>query len=182
MKVAILTSNSGVEHSELVSPRAAMLDVGWDVDHLAPEAGDVQTMTGDVNEEAVVQADRAVRAAAIEDYDGLVIPGGTTNADHLRLDEDAVAFVRDFAVAGRPMAVICHGPWMLVEADVLDGRTVTSYPSLRTDITNARGSWVDEEVVHCTNGPGAFITSRRPDDLDAFNQTLLKVFPERSTA
>lgn len=178
MKVAILTSNSGVEHSELVSPREAVQARGWDIEHVAPERGDVQTMTKDVNEEAVVQADRALADVSADDYDALIIPGGTTNADSLRMDTDAVALVKAFSNAGKPIASICHGPWMLVEADVLDGRTLTSYPSLRTDIVNAGASWVDEEVFHCQNGAGALITSRRPGDLDAFNRTLIQVFAE----
>ena len=110
------------------------------------------------------------------EYDGLVLPGGVANPDQLRMDASAVAFARSFADAGRPIAVICHGPWTLVEAGVLAGRTLTSWPSLRTDITNAGGTWIDDQVVVCTHGPGPIVSSRKPDDLPAFTARLVDVF------
>jgi len=116
------------------------------------------------------------REAAADTFDGLVLPGGVANPDLLRTDEDAVSFVRDFFGLGRPVAAICHAPWTLVEADVVSGRTLTSWPSLRTDIRNAGGTWVDEEVSVCGHGPNTLVTSRRPDDLKAFCAAFLTEF------
>ncbi|MGJ9423016.1 type 1 glutamine amidotransferase domain-containing protein [Aeromicrobium sp. CF3.5] len=176
MKIAIITSNTGVEKAELEAPTAAITDAGWEVEHLAPEVGDVQTMVADVDKDAVHQATRSIAEASVSDYDGLVIPGGTVNADHLRLDDDALALITAFVDAGKPIAAICHAPWVLVEAGVLPGKTLTSFPSLRTDITNAKGSWVDEEVKHCPANDWDLITSRTPDDLEAFTSTFVEVF------
>ncbi len=175
-KIAFLAANSGVEEPELEKPWGALGALGADTVLLAPERGKVQAMTGDVNEAGVFQADLAVAEATVGDYDGLVLPGGTTNADSLRLDVDAVALVRAFVQAGKPVAAICHAPWTLVEAGVLQGKTLTSYPSLRTDITNAGGTWVDEEVHSCPAGGWTLVTSRTPDDLPAFNQELEQLF------
>ena len=176
MKIAIITSNTGVEKAELESPIAAITDAGWDFDHLATESGDVQTMVADVDKDEVHQASGTISGAKVADYDGLVIPGGTVNADHLRVDDDAVALIKAFVEAGKPIAAICHGPWALVEAGVLPGKTLTSFPSLRTDITNAGGSWVDETVKHCPANDWDLITSRNPDDLDAFTAKIVEVF------
>jgi protease I len=118
--------------------------------------------------------DVTVADAAVDDYDGLVLPGGVANPDALRLDADAVQFVRDVFAAGKPVGAICHAPWVLVEAEVLDGRTVTSWPSLATDIRNAGGTWVDEEVVV----DGGLVTSRNPDDLPAFNSGIVEQFAQ----
>ncbi len=175
-KIAILTSNTGVEKVELESPLRALSEQGWDVDHLAPEAGDVQTMNHDVDKDVVHQAGKAVADVSPDDYDGLIIPGGTVNADKLRADEGAVSFIKRFAQAKKPIAAICHGPWALVEAGLLPGKTLTSYPSLRTDITNAGGTWVDQEVMHCPTEGWDLVTSRNPGDLDAFNAKLIEVF------
>lgn len=175
MRIAVLTSNTGVERVELESPLQAISAQGWSVDHLAPEAGDVQTMNHDVDKDAVHQADKAVADVSLDDYDGLIIPGGTVNADTLRTDEDAVGFIKRFAQARKPIAAICHAPWSLVEAGLLPGKTLTSYPSLRTDITNAGGAWVDQEVMHCSAEGWDLITSRNPGDLDAFNAKLIEV-------
>ncbi len=179
MKIAILTSNTGVEKAELESPYDAVKQQGWSIDHLAIEAGDVQTMTGDVDKDTVHQADRAVRDASADDYDALILPGGTVNADKLRVDADARAFVRAIVSASKPVAAICHAPWTLVEAGLLPGKTLTSYPSLRTDIVNAGASWVDQEVMHCTEKGWDLVTSRSPDDLDAFNAKLAEVVSAR---
>ena len=179
MKIAILTSNTGVEKAELESPYDAVKQEGWSIDHLAPEAGDVQTMTNDVDKDAVHQADAAVGDVSADDYDALILPGGTVNADTLRQDDDALQFIRDIAGAGKPIAAICHAPWTLVEGGLLPGKTLTSYPSLRTDITNAGGSWVDEEVQHCTAEGWDLVTSRTPDDLDAFKDKIIQIVGAR---
>lgn len=179
MKVAILTSNSGVEKSELESPHQAASAQGWTVDHVALKAGPVQTMTHDVDKDAVHQAGLAVADVSPDDYDGLIIPGGTVNADNLRADEGAVDFITRYAQAKKPIAVICHGPWSLVEAGILSGKTLTSYPSLRTDITNAGGTWVDQEVMHCPAEGWDLVTSRNTGDLEAFNAKLIEVFTSR---
>ncbi len=179
MKIAILTSNTGVEKAELESPYDAVKQQGWSVDHLAPEVGDVQTMTGDVDKDTVHQSDAAVGDASAEDYDALILPGGTVNADTLRQDEDARSFLRAMVSAGKPVAAICHAPWMLVEAGLLPGKTLTSYPSLRTDIVNAGGSWVDKEVMHCAEKGWDLVTSRNPDDLEAFNAKIIEIVGSR---
>ncbi len=179
MKIAILTSNTGVEKAELESPYDAVKQQGWSVDHLALEAGDVQTMTGDVDKDTVHQADAPIGDASADDYDALIIPGGTVNADTLRQDEDALSFLRAMVSAGKPIAAICHAPWTLVEAGLLPGKTLTSYPSLRTDIVNAGGSWVDKEVMHCTEKGWDLVTSRNPDDLEAFNAKVIEVVSPR---
>lgn len=176
MKIAILTSNAGVEHSELADPRQTVLDQGWELDLLASEAGEVKTVTGDTDPTDTFTADLAVADADADAYDALILPGGTINADTLRLDEDAMAFVKAFTEAGKPVAAICHGPWALVQTDVLKGKTLTSYPSLRVDITNAGGTWVDEEVQVCHANGFDLVTSRNPDDLDAFTSTFVEVF------
>lgn len=131
-------------------------------------------MKSDVNEAGTYEVDAVVGDVSVEDFDALILPGGTTNPDHLRQDESAVGFVRDFVNSGRPVGVICHGPWTLVEADVVRGRTLTSYPSVRTDIRNAGGNVVDEEVV-VDNG---LVSSRNPDDLPAFCSKIVEEFAE----
>ncbi|MGI8535779.1 MAG: type 1 glutamine amidotransferase domain-containing protein [Mycobacteriales bacterium] len=170
--IAVMTSQDGVEKAELVSPLQAIKNAGGRAVHLAPEAGEVQSMVGDVDKDEVFSADGAIVDADPADFDILVIPGGTVNADKLRADEAGVAFVRAFVEAGKPVASICHGPWSLVEAGVVKGKTLTSYPSLQTDIRNAGGSWVDEEVHVDTAQGWTLITSRNPGDLDAFNEAL----------
>lgn len=120
--------------------------------------------------------DQTVRAASAEEFDGLVLPGGVANPDQLRTDPAAVGFTRTFFDLGKPVAVICHGPWTLVEADVVADRTLTSWPSLRTDISNAGGTWVDRQAVVCNNGPNVLISSRKPDDLPAFCRRLVEQF------
>lgn len=126
--------------------------------------------------------DRTTSEVSAEDYDALVLPGGVANADQLRMDEPAVQFVRAMFEAGKPAAVICHGPWTLVEADLVRDRTLTSWPSLRTDIRNAGGNWVDKEVQVCESGPNVLVTSRSPDDLPAFCAKLVEVFASRHEA
>ncbi|MEH3033541.1 MAG: type 1 glutamine amidotransferase [Aeromicrobium erythreum] len=177
--IAFLTSQVGIEKAELVEPWQAVTDAGATAVHLAPETGDVQSMVGDVDKDEVFTADRTIASASVDEFDALVIPGGTVNADTLRLDEQAVALVKAFVDAGKPVAAICHGPWALVEAGVVPGKTLTSYPSLQTDVRNAGGTWVDEQVKHCTANGWDLITSRNPDDLKAFSETILEVVAAR---
>jgi protease I len=167
-RIAFLVANEGVEHVELTEPWAAVQRAGGSPVLVAPEAGKVQTFEH-LDRSEVVDADTAVAEAVPADFDALVLPGGVANPDQLRRDADAVAFVRDSVGSGRPVAVICHAGWMLVEAGVADGRNVTSWPSLQTDLTNAGATWVDEEVVV----DGNLITSRGPDDLPAFCSALV---------
>lgn len=167
-KIAVVLANSGVEQVELTTPWQGLGDAGAAMTLVAPEQGKVQAFNNDVEKADSFEADVAVADARVEDYDALVIPGGTTNADRLRLNSDAVAFVRAFAEGGKPIAAICHGPWALVEADVVKGKTLTSFPSLQTDIRNAGGTWVDEKSFTCPSGGFTLVTSRNPGDLEAF--------------
>ncbi len=174
VRVAFLVNSSGVEQAELTQPWQAVVDAGGEPVLVAPETGQVQAFNHDVEEGDTFTADLAVGDAKAEDFAGVVIPGGTTNADHLRMVEPAVALVEDFVGAGKPVASICHGPWVLVEAGVLGGKTLTSFPSLATDVRNAGGTWVDEEVHVCPTDGWPLVTSRTPDDLDAFSSALVE--------
>jgi deglycase len=153
----------GVEQVELTEPLKAVQEAGADTDLISLDRGKVQ-MFNHLDKGDTIEADHAVSDVSAADYDGLVVPGGVANPDALRADGGAVRFVRDFFEQDKPVGIICHGPWMLVEADVARGRTVTSWPSLQTDLRNAGATWVDEEVV-VDNG---LVTSRKPDDLPAF--------------
>jgi len=177
--IAVMTSQTGVEKVELTSPCDAIIAAGGTPVHAAPERDDVQSMVGDVDKDQVFTPDMTIGDIDVDEFDALVIPGGTVNGDNLRLDAQALAAVRSFAEAGKPIAAICHGPWALVEAGVVKGATLTSYPSLRTDITNAGGTWVDEQVSHDTSAGFDLITSRSPDDLDAFNAAIVRVVGHR---
>ena len=172
-KIAILAAD-GVEQAELVRPREAIEQAGGRTELISLESGEIQAFEHDVEKADTFPVDKTVGEASPGDYDGLLLPGGTTNPDHLRQDEDAVRFVQEIFRAGKPVGVICHGPWTLVEADVLTRRTITSWPSLKTDIRNAGGTWVDEEV-HVDQG---LVTSRKPDDIPAFNKKMLEEFAE----
>jgi protease I len=172
-KIAILVDNEGIEQVELTEPRKALEEAGATVDLLAPEAGEAQGFDH-LEKKDAFPVDRTIGDADAGDYDGLMLPGGVANSDNLRAVPEAVAFVRAFFDAGKPVAAICHGPWALVEADVVKGRTLTSYPSIKTDIVNAGGKWVDEEV-HVDQG---LVTSRKPDDLPAFNAKMVEEFCE----
>lgn len=175
VRVACLTANEGVERVELEDPRAALRDAGATVSLLAPKSGEIVTFDH-LDRAGAETVDVTVGTASVDDYDALLLPGGVANPDQLRMDGDAVRFVQDMVQAGKPVAVICHGPWTLVEADVVQGRTLTSWPSVRTDIENAGGSWVDEEVVVCTGGPATIVSSRKPDDLPRFNEATIEAF------
>jgi len=171
-KVAILAAE-GVEQVELTEPRDAVEKEGAQTVLLSVEAGDFQGFNH-LDKADTFTAEKAVKEVSAEDFDALLLPGGVANPDFLRTDDDAVGFVRDFATSGKPIGVICHGPWTLVEAGVLKGRTITSWPSLQTDIRNAGGTWVDEEV-HVDNG---LVSSRKPDDLPAFCDKVVEEFCE----
>ena len=173
--IAFLTANEGVEQVELTRPWRAVEQAGGTPVLAAPARGKVQAFNH-LDKGEVFQADLSTGDLKVEDYGGIVLPGGVANPDQLRTDEKAVSFVKSFFQAGKPAAVICHGPWTLVEADLVRGRTLTSWPSLRTDISNAGGNWVDEEVFVCPSGPNVLVTSRKPDDLDAFCSKLVEVF------
>ncbi len=162
-KVAFLVANEGVEQVELTQPWQAVEEAGGEPVLIAPETGEVQGMKH-LDKADTFDATEAVGDVNADDYDALVLPGGVANPDILRTVPEAVEFIRAFFDAGKPVSAICHGPWTLVEAGVVEGRTLTSWPSLQTDIRNAGGNWVDEEV-HVDSG---LTTSRNPDDLDAF--------------
>lgn len=173
--VVFVTANEGVEQVELTGPWNAVKEAGGRPVLAAPKQGTVQAFSH-LDKGDVFDVDITTDQLDIAAYDGIVLPGGVANPDQLRLDHAAVAFVRSFFEAGRPAAVICHGPWTLIEADVIRGRSLTSWPSLQTDIRNAGGIWQDEEVVVCNSGPNTMITSRKPDDLPAFCSTFVDAF------
>lgn len=175
-RIAILAAD-GVEKVELEQPRAALKQAGAQVEVLSLKAGEIQARNHDLEPAGAFAVDRAVSDASVDEFDGLVLPGGTVNPDKLRLDKSAVSFVRDFIDSGKPVAAICHGPWTLVEAGVAAGRTLTSYPSIRTDLRNAGAHVLDEEVVV----DGNLITSRSPSDLPAFCSTIVKQFAHATT-
>jgi protease I len=168
-KVAILAAD-GVEKVELEQPRAALSDNGAQVEVLSLKTGEIQARNHDLEPAGTLRVDRAVSDVVVDEFDALVLPGGTVNPDKLRLDSTAVTFVRDFVNSGKPVAAICHGPWTLVEAGVVSGRTLTSYPSIRTDLRNAGAKVVDEEVAVDRN----LITSRSPSDLAAFCAAIVQ--------
>jgi len=172
-KIAFLTDDEGVEQVELETPWNEIKDAGAEVELISPEGADVQGFEH-LDKGKVFEADRKVAEANASDYDGLVLPGGVANPDNLRTKKDAVDFVRAFFEAGKPVAAICHAPWTLIEAGVVDGRTLTSWPSLQTDLRNAGAEWVDEEV-HVDAG---LVTSRNPDDLEAFCAKAIEEFAE----
>ena len=169
-KVAILAADM-FERVELEEPRKALEDAGADVEVVSLEEGEIKGFDH-FDPANTVKVDHTVEDVSPDDYDALVIPGGVGNPDQLRGDESALSFVRGFHQAGKPMAVICHGPWVLVESGVVRGKRLTSWPTLQTDIRNAGGEWVDEEVVV----DGSLVTSRKPDDIPAFNREMLRIF------
>lgn len=174
-KIAFLCATEGTEQIELTSPRSAVEEAGATTHLLSTDPGRIQAFDH-LDAADTFDVDRVVSEADAGEYDGLVLPGGVANPDNLRMHDDAVRFVRAFFDAGKPVAVICHGPWTLIEADVVDGRTITSWPSLQTDLRNAGAEWVDEEVVICERGPNVMVSSRKPDDLEAFNKHAIDRF------
>jgi protease I len=175
-RIAFLVANVGVEQVELTSPWDHIKAAGGEPVLIAPEKSPVQAMNGDVEKGDTFDPDLTVSGADPADFAALVLPGGVANPDKLRTETEAVAFVKSFVDAGKPIAAICHGPWTLVEAGAVGGKTLTSWPSLQTDIRNAGGTWQDEEVVSSAESGYLLVTSRNPDDLDAFNEALVNAF------
>ncbi len=172
-RVAIIATD-GVEQVELVEPRKAVEAAGAEAELLSIQDGEIQAMNHDLEPADKFGVDGLISDASADDYDGLILPGGTVNADKLRIDDGVIAFVKEYFRSGKPVGVICHGPWTLVEADLVRGRTLTSYPSVRTDIRNAGGDAVDEEVVV----DQGLVSSRNPDDLPAFCAKIVEEFAE----
>ncbi|MBE1589662.1 type 1 glutamine amidotransferase domain-containing protein [Nonomuraea angiospora] len=175
--IAFLVAPEGVEQVELTEPWKAVKQAGGTPKLVSTKQGQVQAF------HHLDKGDRFAVDATVEDadpasFDGLVLPGGVANPDFLRMDPQAVRFARAFFDLGKPVAAICHAPWTLIEADVVRGRTITSWPSLRTDLRNAGATWVDQEVVICTSGPNTLVSSRKPDDLKAFCQAATDAFTE----
>ena len=171
-KIAFLAADM-FEEVELTKPWEALEEAGADLELLSLKDGEIQGFNH-YDKAGSFKVDKTVEEASASDYDGLVLPGGVGNPDNLRQDENAVRFVREFFEQGKPVGAICHGPWTLVEAGVVRGRTLTSFPSIQTDIRNAGGNWVDAEV-HVDQG---LVTSRKPDDIPAFNDKLIEEFAE----
>ncbi|MEW2633013.1 type 1 glutamine amidotransferase domain-containing protein [Streptomyces sp. NPDC048389] len=175
MRIAFLTAPEGVEQVELTEPWKAVSDAGDEPRLVSTRSGRVQAFNH-LDKADTFPVDQVAADASVDDFGALVLPGGVANPDALRMDKDAVAFVKAFFDAGRPVAAICHAPWTLIEADVVRGRTMTSWPSLRTDLLNAGADWVDERVKVCDAAPGTLITSRKPGDLEAFCETFTAEF------
>ena len=174
-KIVFLVANEGVEQVELTRPWQAVQEAGGEPVLAAPKSGDVQAFNH-LDKADVFQATVQTSSLDVGDYAGVVLPGGVANPDQLRMDDAAVGFLKQWTQAGKPVAAICHGPWTLVEADAVRGKTLTSWPSVQTDIRNAGGEWRDEQVFTCTAGGYTLVTSRKPDDLDAFDKALVDVF------
>lgn len=169
-RIAILVTD-GFEQSEMAQPRKALEAEGATTILVSPADGEVQGWNHH-EKGATFPVDQPLKATSVDDFDALLLPGGVANPDALRMIPEAVVFVRGFFDQGKPVAAICHGPWMLVEADVVTNRKLTSWPSLKTDIRNAGGSWIDQEVV----ADQGLVTSRRPDDIPAFNREMIRSF------
>jgi protease I len=172
-RIAFLVAQEGVEEVELTEPWKAVEQAGGTPELIAPESGRVQTFQH-LDKSKTYPVDKTLEQAEPGDYDGVVLPGGVANPDQLRTEPRAIEFLQEFFAAGKPVGVICHGPWTLVEADLVDGRTLTSWPSLQTDIRNAGGNWVDEQVVV----DEGLVSSRKPDDLPAFCAKIVEEFAE----
>ena len=173
-KIAILATD-GFEQVELTEPKTALEQVGAEIEVVSPKKGEIKGWKlTDWGEK--VRVDKALDQANPGDYDALVLPGGVINPDHLRMDPKAVSFVKEFAESGKPVAAICHGPWMLVEAGVVERKTMTSWPSVKTDLQNAGANWVDQPVVE----DGNIITSRKPDDIPAFSKKIIEVLADKT--
>ncbi|GAA2580153.1 type 1 glutamine amidotransferase domain-containing protein [Actinomadura fulvescens] len=173
--VAFLCAPEGVEQVELTEPWKAVEQAGGQPRLVSTQSGRIQAFDH-LDKADTFQVDTTVDVSPPQEFDALVLPGGVANPDFLRTQENAVAFAKAFFDAGKPVAAICHAPWTLIEADVVRGRTMTSWPSLQTDLRNAGATWVDEEVKICEGGPNVLVTSRKPDDLKAFCQAAVEVF------
>ena len=169
-KIAILATN-GVEQVELTEPQKALREAGAEVTVVSQKSGTIQGMNHAEKADSL-PVDKTLADVFADQFDGLVLPGGVANPDFLRVDKQAVAFVKSFAMSGKPIAAICHGPWTLIEADAVRGKKVTSWPSLQTDLRNAGATWVDEPMVR----DGMLVTSRKPDDLTQFNAAMIEMF------
>lgn len=174
--IAFLMANSGVEQVELTTPWEAVKKAGGHPVLVAPDSGQVQAFNNDVEPGDQFRVDKPISEVSPSNFEGLVLPGGTTNPDQLRLDGPSMDLVRGFVEQAKPIAAICHGPWSLVEADVVKGKTLTSWPSLHTDIRNAGGTWVDQEVKVCEAEGWTLVTSRKPSDLEAFCSAAIEAF------
>ena len=174
-RVAFIVSNEGIEEAELTNPWDTVKNEGGQPVLVATKPGTAQAFKH-LDKAGTFQVGMTTQDARMDQFDGVVVPGGVANADLLRTDKAAVALVREALDRGVPTAVICHGPWAAVEADRVRGRTLTSWPSLQTDIRNAGGTWVDEQVCVCTSGPGPLVSSRKPDDLQAFGAKIVEHF------
>jgi protease I len=180
-KVAFLVAPEGAEQVELTEPWQAVADGGAETVLVSTKPGTIQAFHH-LDRGDSFHVDRVVDDVSANDFDALVLPGGVANPDQLRTDKAAVAFTKEFFDLGKPVAVICHGPWTLVEAGVVAGRQITSYPSLRTDIINAGGNWVDEQLVRCDASPATLLSSRKPDDLPVFCDALVQELSARKAA
>ncbi|WP_040584556.1 DJ-1/PfpI/YhbO family deglycase/protease [Segniliparus rugosus] len=178
-RVLFITAQVGVERDELLVPLERLRASGAATAHAAPRPGQVQTWLNDVDHDVTVTAGLSLDDARAQDYDALVVPGGTVNADNLRALDPAVRLVRDFARDGKPIALVCHAPWLLVEADLLPGKTLTSYHSIRSDIVNAGGDWTDQPVVLDEANGWPLITSRNPGDLEDFSSAIIEALSGR---
>jgi protease I len=174
-RIAFLVAPEGAEQVELTKPWEAVEHAGGTPELVSTEVGKVQAFNH-LTPADTFEADKSADAVSATDYDGLVLPGGVANPDVLRTKPAAVGLAKSFFDAGKPVAVICHGPWTLIEADVVRGRRITSWPSLRTDLRNAGAEWVDQEAVVCTAGPNTLVSSRKPDDLPAFCEKMVEAF------
>lgn len=174
-KILFITSNTGIERDELVKPLEALKALGASVTHGSSDGGTTQTFVQDTEKDRTVESQASLAGLKASDFDALVIPGGTVNADTLRLDEHAQRLVKEFADAGKVIAAICHGPWLLINAGVISGKTLTSYPSIKLDLENAGAAgWVDVEVKQCQANGWTLITSRTPKDIPAFNKAIVE--------
>jgi protease I len=171
--IAILVANEGIEQVELTEPRKALQEAGAQTHLIAPEPGEAQAMNH-LDKADRFPVDRTVSESRPEEYDGVMLPGGVANPDNLRMHDDAVQFLSHFFNEGKPVAAICHAPWMIIQAGAARGRTVTSWPSLQTDLRNAGATWVDEQVIV----DQGLVTSRAPNDIPAFNAKMIEEFAE----